>query len=215
MAVRQRDWGPAVAEPGADSASPPGEDAQPDAPLWAATLAGDADAFAALYDRHADAVHRVLVRRIGPTDARDLTAEVFERAWAHRERIRLAESGGLRPWLLGTALNVARGHVERASVTHRLTQRMIGWAAAEADPLEAAVDALDDAAALTLAQAALASLSVEDQEVLVLCVLEGLTPNEAAAALDQRPGTVRSRLSRARRRLAAAYEKSCTKGSRV
>lgn len=186
--------------------------ARSDAQLWDGVLAADGDAFAALYDRYADVVHRVIARRVGPAEAPDLTAEVFVRAWAKRSQIRLADPGGLAPWLLGTALNVARQHVDRTSAAHRLSQRMAQWAMTADDPIDSAIETLDDTDALAHAHAALASLSVEDQEVLVLCVLEGVPPTEAAEALDLRPGSVRSRLSRARRRLTAAYEKSWTGG---
>ena len=196
-----------VADPTPDLPDP-----DTDAGLWAATLLGDLSAFDALYDRHADAVHRLLVRRVGQQDAPDLTAEVFARAWAHRDRIRLAESGGLRPWLLGTALNVARAHGERAASAGRLAHRLAGQGSPPQDPIADAIDRLDDAVALPHARAALASLSVDDQEVLLLCVLEGLTPTDAALALGQRPSSVRSRLTRARRRLATAYERTWNEG---
>ena len=177
-----------------------------DAMLWTAAMAGDTDAFATLYDRHVEAVHRVLVRRIGELDAADLTAEVFALAWTHRDRIRLAEPGGLRPWLLGTAINVARKSYDRTLRAGHLRERIGGWASTDPDPFEVAIDTLDDAAAVVRAEAALASLSTDDQEVLILCVLEGMAPADAATQLGQPPGTVRSRLSRARRRLAHAYE---------
>jgi RNA polymerase sigma-70 factor (ECF subfamily) len=185
-----------------------------DAGLWAALLGGELDAFDALYDRHAEAVHRLLVRRIGEQDAGDLTAEVFTRAWAHRDRIRLAEDGGLRPWLFGTALNVARGHGDRAASAGRLAHRLAGQELPPEDPIGDVIDRLDDAVALPHAHAALASLSLDDQEVLLLCVLEGLPPTAAATALGQRPSSVRSRLTRARRRLASAYERTWNEGSR-
>jgi RNA polymerase sigma factor (sigma-70 family) len=184
-----------------------------DAPLWAALLGGDLDAFDALYDRHAEAVHRLLVRRVGAQDAPDLTAEVFTRAWAHRDRIRLADPGGLRPWLLGTALNVARTHTERAASAGRLTERLAHRSPLPDDSIAELIDTLDDAAALPHAHTALASLSLEDQEVLTLCLLEGLTPTDAALALGQRPSSVRSRLTRARRRLTTAYERTWTEAN--
>jgi RNA polymerase sigma factor (sigma-70 family) len=185
-----------------------------DAGLWAALLGGDLDAFDALYDRHAEGVHRLLVRRVGQQDAGDLTAEVFTRAWAYRYRIRLAEDGGLRPWLFGTALNLARGQGERAASAGRLAYRLAGQGLPPEDPIGEVIDRLDDALALPRARAALASLSLADQEVLLLCVLEGLTPTDAAMALGQRPSSVRSRLTRARRRLAAAYERTWSEGNR-
>ena len=104
----------------------PVEGTLPDAQLWAALLGGQLEAFDALYDRHAEAVHRLLVRRVGAQEAPDLTAEVFARAWAHRQRIRLSETGGLLPWLLGTALNLARGHGQGAASAGRLAHRLAG-----------------------------------------------------------------------------------------
>jgi RNA polymerase sigma-70 factor (ECF subfamily) len=53
------------------------------------------------------------------------------------------------------------------------------------------------------AQQALRSLSRADQQVITLCVLEGLAEKQAAVALGVPAGTVKSRLSRAKARLAA------------
>ncbi|WP_143466114.1 RNA polymerase sigma factor, partial [Leifsonia sp. NCR5] len=49
---------------------------------------------------------------------------------------------------------------------------------------------------------AFAKLSRQDQDVITLCVLEELTTSQAAQALGVPDGTVKSRLSRARKRLA-------------
>jgi RNA polymerase sigma-70 factor (ECF subfamily) len=49
---------------------------------------------------------------------------------------------------------------------------------------------------------ALATLPRRDQDILTLCVLEELSTAEAAEALGVAPGTVKSRLSRAKSRLA-------------
>lgn len=49
--------------------------------LIRAAQKGDRDAFARLYEVHAERVYRYLVRRLGnPADAEDVTAEVFVRA---------------------------------------------------------------------------------------------------------------------------------------
>lgn len=176
-----------------------------DAGLWSQALAGDEAAFESLYDRHAEAVHRLLLRRVGAQDAPDLTAEVFARAWTHRCRIQLADDGGLLPWLLGTALNVARRHDERSAAEGRMTNAL-ARAYLPIDPIAEVIDAIDDAVALQRARAALARLSLEDQEVLLLCVVEGLSSPAAGAVLGLAPGTVRSRLFRARQRLAAAFD---------
>ena len=55
---------------------------------------------------------------------------------------------------------------------------------------------------LVAALSALRRLPEADQEVVQMCLIAGLTPAQAATALGEPPSTVRSRLSRARRRLA-------------
>ncbi|WP_246733256.1 sigma-70 family RNA polymerase sigma factor [Methylobacterium sp. BTF04] len=53
-------------------------------------------------------------------------------------------------------------------------------------------------------QAALNSLTAEHRETLLLVMVDGLLYEEAAAVLGCQPGTVKSRVSRARERLALA-----------
>lgn len=177
-----------------------------DAQLWAQLLGGDQFAFDGIYDRHAPAVHRVLARRAGPNEAEDLTAAVFEAMWTHRDRIRLADPGGLGPWLMGTATNLARKHHEKHAVRARVVDRVAAELEPEPDHAEYVVSEMAQAADLGLARAAMADLADSDQEILVLCVLEGMRPGEVAEALDVGAATVRSRLHRARARLAQAYQ---------
>jgi RNA polymerase sigma-70 factor (ECF subfamily) len=61
---------------------------------------------------------------------------------------------------------------------------------------------LDDKAELALVRTALATLRRAEREVLALCVWSGLDYRAAAEALGVPVGTVRSRLSRARAKLA-------------
>lgn len=177
-----------------------------DADVWVHACSGRVEAFECLYDRHVDTVHRVLARRVG-ADAADLTAEVFLLAWANRDRIRPSADGSLLPWLLGTALNLARRHVQKGVSEAKLTRVLATRTEVVADPIDALIDAVDDQAALVRAHQALGLLSSADQEVLVLCLFEGLTASQAGRVLDQPATTVRSRLSRARGRLAAAYHR--------
>src|ERR1700722_17260204 len=76
--------------------------------------AGDADAFGELFDSCAKAVYNHAFRLTGDwSAAEDVMAQTFLEAWRSRERI-AADGGSLRPWLLGIATNLARGH-RRAS----------------------------------------------------------------------------------------------------
>ncbi|MGW0434241.1 RNA polymerase sigma factor [Micromonospora sp. NPDC003197] len=61
--------------------------------------------FAAVFDRHSEAVHRYLSRRVGPSIAEALTAETFLVAFRQRERYDLGQSKAL-PWLYGIATNL-------------------------------------------------------------------------------------------------------------
>nr|QIY60412.1 RNA polymerase sigma factor [Streptomyces sp. RPA4-2] len=163
--------------------------------------AGDPSAFAELYDSHARAVYNHAFR-LAPdwSAAEDVMAETFMEAWRLRDRIE-AEGGSLRPWLLGVATNVARGHY-RSNRRYRAAAN----AAAEAetalpDHADEVTGRLDDRRRLAAALHALAALRRPEREVLTLCLWEGLEYTAAAEALRIPVGTVRSRLSRARTKL--------------
>ena len=80
-------------------------DAAPDA----ADLAGPADRFHAVVDRHFDAVAAFLARRVGPDVAQDLAQETFVTAFRKRHRFD-PRFGSARPWLLGIATRAVAGH---------------------------------------------------------------------------------------------------------
>jgi RNA polymerase sigma-70 factor (ECF subfamily) len=178
------------------------EPEQPDAQLIAASVA-DATVFAAVFDRHFARVHRYLARRVGPTLADDLTAETFITAFRARDRFD-PEALDARPWLFGIAANLLRRH-------WRAERRQLrAYARTGVDPCgdpladaERRVDAVSAGPALA---GALASLPRADREALLLYAWAELSYEEIASALGIPVGTVRSRLSRARRRMAAALD---------
>jgi RNA polymerase sigma-70 factor (ECF subfamily) len=57
-------------------------------PLVRAAQAGDRDAFGELYTRFSRFVHGLLLARVGPADAADLTQDVFLRAWTRLGELR-------------------------------------------------------------------------------------------------------------------------------
>jgi len=162
----------------------------------------DGEAFAELFDRHADAVHRYLARRLGSGAADDLLAETFAAAFQHRGRYDLAQPDA-RPWLYGIATNLLRGH--RRTEARRLSALARQPPADEAEPMADAIAGRVSAQALRgeLAEA-LAALPRRQRDVLLLHVWGELDYAEVATALGLPVGTVRSRLSRARARLQAA-----------
>jgi RNA polymerase sigma factor (sigma-70 family) len=169
-----------------------------DEELLALLAAGDSDAFAALYDRHVARVYSHCARQLGTVqDADDLTAVVFLEVWRHKGRIR-SVSGSALPWLLMTATNVTRNH-RRSLRRYRAALHRIPPPTAEPDIAHDVADRLALAPATQALARALGTLRPLDQQVITLCLLQGLTYAETAAVLDISQAAVRSRLMRARR----------------
>ncbi|MFF5846487.1 RNA polymerase sigma factor [Streptomyces massasporeus] len=169
-----------------------------DAELIRASLQ-EPERFAALFDRHAPAIHQYVARRLGRDAADDVTAETFLTAFRIRARFDPARAG-VRPWLYG----IAAKHIGR----HRRqeVQALKLLARTGHDPVaDSWTDSADDrvaaeAAARPLA-GALARLSAGDRHVLLLFAWADFSYQEIAEALGIPVGTVRSRLNRARRKL--------------
>lgn len=175
--------------------------------LWARLQDGDVDAFTALYDLHAQRVFNHCFRRmLSRPDAEDLTAEVFVLAWRRRADIRLVDSAGGLPWLLVTANHMMRRHHSKATRARRLLSTLPVDPGETADHAELVVDRLDDKYAIVVIATVLQKLSRRDRDVVQLCVIEGLTPSEVAAASGEPASSVRSRLSRALGRARIEYD---------
>ena len=151
--------------------------------------------FAGLYERHELAVRRYVARRIGSEAAEDVAAEVFVRAFGSRARYRADRETAL-PWLLGVANNVIADHrrLER--------RRLVGLERVVADSPR--VVEHDQAGLAPELVAALRRLPAADRDTLLLVVWGELTQDEAAVALGVPVGTVSSRITRARKRLAVS-----------
>ena len=178
-----------------------------DAAVIAASLASPA-AFAGVFERHHAAVHRYLARRLGVDLADELAAETFAVAFAKRGRYNGAFADA-RPWLFGIATKLAHRHRRREERELRAYART-GVDAAVPSPAERISERADSAVAGRALAAALASLSADERDVLLLYAWVELDQPEIAAALSIALGTVKSRLHRARGRvresLAAAGE---------
>jgi RNA polymerase sigma factor (sigma-70 family) len=159
--------------------------------------------FAALFDRHAVAVHRYLARRVGHSAADDLLAQTFLVAFERRHSYDRARPDA-RPWLYGIASNLLRRH-QRDEVTQYQVYQKTGVDPVLIESHAARVDSQVDAGAAAIQMAgALAALRAGERDVLLLYAWGDLSYAEVAAALDIPLGTVRSRLHRARTAIRAA-----------
>lgn len=173
-----------------------------DAELLARSVA-EPELFANLYERHGLAVRRYVTRRVGDGHGDDLAAEVFVRAFHARGRYR-AEHESALPWLLGVANNVIADH-------RRLEQRRL----ATMQRITAEAPGLlehDHAGLAPELVAALRALPASERDTLLLVVWGELTQDEAAIALGVPVGTVSSRITRARKRLAATLRPAAALG---
>lgn len=162
--------------------------------------AGDEGAFNVLFRKHSRAVYNHCFRLTGDwTGAEDCTSLVFLEAWRLREKVE-PNGGSLLPWLLGVANHVVH---RRRRVARRHQALMEHMPAPELLPdfADEVVGRLEDQERIAAVRQVLDRLSRSDREVLALCVWAGLDYAAAAQALGVPIGTVRSRLSRARRRL--------------
>jgi RNA polymerase sigma factor (sigma-70 family) len=131
-------------------------------------------------------------------DAEEAAQDGFVKA--HRALGRFRRGAELRPWLLRIVANEARNRRRSAGRRERLALR----AAAEVRPGDAVPS--PEAALLAGEQrerllAAVAALPEEHRDAIACRYLLDLSEAETAAALGVRPGTVKSRLSRALARL--------------
>lgn len=165
------------------------------------------DAFAVLFDRYADDIHRYAARRLGTEAADDLMAETFVIAFQRRRRYDLSRPQA-RPWLYGIVTNLVGEHRRAEARRLRALSRVASTAPGEGgggEPMAERVAARVSAESARGALAgALAKLPARYRDVLLVIAWGDLDYAEAAEALGVPVGTVRSRLHRARSRLREA-----------
>ncbi|WND35912.1 RNA polymerase sigma factor [Streptomyces sp. BB1-1-1] len=173
--------------------------------------AGDHDAFGDLFDAYARSVYNHAFRLTGDwASAEDVVSLTFLDAWRLRERLD-EEGGSLRPWLLGIATNVTR-NIRRSARRHVAAVARLPRDEAVRDFADEVAGRVDATAQLALVRTALERLRRPEREVLALCVWSGLDYGAAAEALGVPVGTVRSRLFRARTKLAKYMEPTGGRG---
>ncbi|MGW4379004.1 RNA polymerase sigma factor [Kitasatospora sp. NPDC004531] len=169
--------------------------------------AGDEGAFGVLFREHGRAVYNHCFRLTGDwSGAEDCASLVFLEAWRLRGKAE-PTGGSLLPWLLGIATFVVHRR-RRVARRHRALMERMPEPGLLPDFADELVGRLEDQERIAAVREVLDRLSRSDREVLALCVWAGLDYAAAAHALGVPVGTVRSRLSRARRRLDRLAQKN-------
>jgi RNA polymerase sigma factor (sigma-70 family) len=156
---------------------------------------GSDAAFSRLVEGRQASVRAFLRRMLGVgwAEADDVAQDVFLAAWAGLSTLRSPE--GFGPWLLGIAFRKAQD---------RLRGRMRGAARdrqwLETPPPPPGVSAEERISLV----AALADLPPDQRACVALCLADGWSHAEAAAALNLPLGTVKSHVTRGRARLLQA-----------
>ncbi|MFB2599920.1 RNA polymerase sigma factor [Herbiconiux sp. P17] len=173
-----------------------------EAASWDSARAGDPAAFGAIFDLHRNRVFHQ-AQRMSPTihDAEDVTAATFLEAWRRRDSVRVVD-GSVIGWLLVTANYLAR-NLDRSRRRYRTLLEQMREPEHDTDPADAVADRLDAQSMNGRVRDALSRLSKRDQDIITLCIIQQLSTADAAAVLSVPRGTVKSRLSRAKQRLAA------------
>jgi RNA polymerase sigma-70 factor (ECF subfamily) len=163
-----------------------------DGDLLVGVKAGDAAAFALLYDRHSRAAYGLAYRILGEaTAAEDVVQEAFLTIWRQAATYG-PERGTVRAWLLAIVHHRAIDHVRRRSYREERQQALD----AVADPPDSA-DTWEQACQSVEGQhvrEALEHLPPDQRRSITLAYFGGYTHDEIARLLGVPLGTVKGRL---------------------
>jgi RNA polymerase sigma-70 factor (ECF subfamily) len=134
--------------------------------------------------------------------ANDLVQETCLQAWRAFDRLR--PDSNVRAWLFRILINTWRGEGRKAKRSLQLAAFCEEASPRSTPSVEESVEILD----------ALDTLPMDQKETIVLVVMEGFTCREVSEILSIPPGTVMSRLSRARHALREALASNCNRVSR-
>jgi len=165
-------------------------------------LAGDGRAFGEIVRHHEDRLYNTIYRLVGSAeDARDLLQDTFVKAYENLETFRGGSS--LYTWLFRIAVNTSLSHrrrrkwVQMSAPPGDEDDPNPGNAVADTATVDPA-DGLVTAETEVLVQEAINGLDDEHRTVVVLRDIQHCDYRQIAEILEVPPGTVKSRLHRAR-----------------
>jgi RNA polymerase sigma-70 factor (ECF subfamily) len=170
---------------------------------WTAALENDENAFAVVFDLHRDRVYHYALRMTSNThDAEDVVAAAFFELWRLRKSVRVVD-GSVLPWLLVTTTNLSR-NLTRGIRRYRSLIASLPRARAMRSSEDAAVETIEEIRLAANVRDAINALPASDAALITLTAFEDFSPGQAGVALGITEGAARTRLHRARTRMAAA-----------
>ncbi len=164
---------------------------------------GDASAFGLLVRSHQEAAFRAAYLILHDAQAaEDVAQEGFVRAYRQLDRFR--EDDPFRPWLLRIVTNLALNETRRRKRGLALLERFGRLAPRRAPGPESITMASEETREVWQA---INRLPQDDRLILYLRYFLELSEADMARVIDRAPGTVKSRLYRAGRRLRDVIEK--------
>jgi RNA polymerase sigma-70 factor (ECF subfamily) len=169
--------------------------------------------FRRLYEAHRAAVHAYFTGRTGdPQSAADLMQDVFLRVWQHLEKLTEMPYDRQRAWIFTVARNLsvdAHRHQRTQAGTEQALAHERGRPPQSASTAggTAASTAVIAAERVAVVGEAIRRLPEPQRVTLTMAAAGGMTSAELAAALGVPAGTVRYRLSLARRAVAEALDR--------
>ncbi|GAA4101962.1 RNA polymerase sigma factor [Nonomuraea soli] len=156
-------------------------------------MTSDRERFTTMYDECRQRVWAYVVSRAGRQVADEVVSETFAIAWRRFDQV----PQHALPWLLGVARNVLRDSIRAEARREGLRRELQEWITG---------DVADHVAERLGVLKAMARLTQDEREILILVAWQGLSPRDCAKVLGCSVPAFRVRLHRARKRLQAALD---------
>ncbi len=169
--------------------------------------------FRQLYDRYHPVIYAYLLAHVNHREAaQDLLQEVFLRVWNHSHVGAALGIDESRYWIYRIAKNIVTDYYRRRSTVNQTHERMMAEQALTNSAERSAEEAYASQDRMRGIEEAIRRLPEELRRVIILQVIGRMNSTEIGDLLGMPSGTVRYRLSMARRRLRFELEQQQEEG---